>query len=257
MAQIIVAFVFGVAFVVTLIVLAMKFPHPTLFQYNVFRIVLALAAGGVAAMIPGFINVEFNPGTELLVRAGGAIAVFVIVFFFNPAQLASKSTTADINGGISDFVKTNPLLSPVWDSFGPTLQDAFVLAANAARKEGKDIISTRTLFAALHRLHPGRLAELFSQLPAEALPDPVADDIPVDARALEGIRRFSTCVQDSLDHLTPNVSAGHRLTSEDVFIDISKHGKGRSVARLRTHGVDVKRINELVSQLGWQVVQRA
>jgi hypothetical protein len=35
-------------------------------------------------MIPGFIEVEISN----LVKAGGALAVFVIVFFFSPAQLA-------------------------------------------------------------------------------------------------------------------------------------------------------------------------
>lgn len=93
-AQIIVAFVFGVAFVVALLVLAIKFPTPTPFQYSVFRIVLALAAAGVAAMIPGFINIEVSASTQLLIRAGGAIAVFVVGFFFNPAQLAVQNTAA-------------------------------------------------------------------------------------------------------------------------------------------------------------------
>jgi hypothetical protein len=81
--QQITAFTFGAIFVTALLVLAVKFPEPTSFQYMVFRIVLALAAGGVSAMIPGFLKVEVKPG----VRAGGALAVFVVVFFFNPAKL--------------------------------------------------------------------------------------------------------------------------------------------------------------------------
>ena len=85
--QIIIASAFGVTFVAALIILAIKFPDPTPFQYNIFRIVLSLAASGVATTIPGFINIEVNPTTGFLIRAGGAIAVFVIVFFFNPAQL--------------------------------------------------------------------------------------------------------------------------------------------------------------------------
>lgn len=86
-AQIIAAFIFGISFVVTLLVIAVKFPNPTSFQYSVFRITLSLAAAGVAAMIPGFINLDLSSGTQILIRAGGAIAVFVIVFFFNPAPL--------------------------------------------------------------------------------------------------------------------------------------------------------------------------
>jgi hypothetical protein len=88
--QMIVAFVFGVAFVITLLVIAIRFPNPTPFQYNVFRAVLALAAAGVAAMVPGFIDIQFNPTTEVLIRAGGALAVFVIVYFLNPARLVTQ-----------------------------------------------------------------------------------------------------------------------------------------------------------------------
>ena len=86
-SQIIIAFIFGVIFIIAMLALALKFPKPTSFQYSVFRTTFSLAAAGVAAMIPGFINLEVNPSLGLLIRAGGALAVFVIVFFFNPAQL--------------------------------------------------------------------------------------------------------------------------------------------------------------------------
>ncbi len=108
-AQIVIAFVFGVTFVVALIVLAIQFPRPTPFQYNVFRIVLSLAAAGAAAMIPGFINIEVSATTGLLIRAGGALAVFVIVFFFNPAQLAVQSETTKDEDGSNEHVGGNPL----------------------------------------------------------------------------------------------------------------------------------------------------
>ena len=91
-SQLITIFAFGVVFVVALVALAIFFPKPTTFQYNVFRIVLALAAAGVAAMIPGFIDLNLSPTAELTIRAGGALAVFVMVYFFNPAQLAVQET---------------------------------------------------------------------------------------------------------------------------------------------------------------------
>lgn len=79
-------FVFGVVFVITLLVLAIRFPHPTPFQYTVFRIVLALAAAGVAAFIPGFLDVRVST----FLTASGAFAVFAVVYFFSPAKLVVK-----------------------------------------------------------------------------------------------------------------------------------------------------------------------
>jgi 8-oxo-dGTP pyrophosphatase MutT (NUDIX family) len=85
--QVIVAFIFGVVFIVAMLLFSIKFPHPTPFQYNTFRITFSLAAAGVAAMIPGFINLEIDSAIGLLIRAGGAIAVFVLIYFYNPARL--------------------------------------------------------------------------------------------------------------------------------------------------------------------------
>jgi hypothetical protein len=83
---------FGVVFVVTLLVLAIKFPRPTAFQYMVFRVILAIAVAGIAPFIPGLLQVE--AGTS--VKAGGAIAVFVIVYFFSPAKLVLTNTQVDL-----------------------------------------------------------------------------------------------------------------------------------------------------------------
>lgn len=80
------AFVFGVVLVGVLIVMAVFVPEPTGFQYAIFRIVLALAAAGVAVFIPGLLNVTL--GRE--VTASGALAVFVVVYFFAPAQLQGR-----------------------------------------------------------------------------------------------------------------------------------------------------------------------
>ncbi len=86
------AFIFGVAFVITLIILAIAFPEPTAFQYMVFRIILALAAAGVGAMIPGFLHVNVSAW----VRAGGALGVFAVVYFFNPAWMPKPVNNKDI-----------------------------------------------------------------------------------------------------------------------------------------------------------------
>lgn len=83
------AFAFGVVFVIFLLVIALAIPSPTAFQLSTFNIVLALAAAGCASMIPGFLAVEI-PNS---IRAGGAMAVFVIVFFFKPAAMVTTAWT--------------------------------------------------------------------------------------------------------------------------------------------------------------------
>ena len=84
-------FVFGVVFVAAMLVMAIAFPQPTSFQYEVFRIILAIACGGVAAVIPGFLAVSMD-AKGLVIRAGGALAVFLLVYFFSPARLLSSAS---------------------------------------------------------------------------------------------------------------------------------------------------------------------
>jgi hypothetical protein len=79
------AFGFGVVFVIVLLALAVAFPTPSSFQYDIFKSVLALAAAGVAAMIPGFLVVTVGGW----LRAGGAMAVFAVVYLHTPARLVA------------------------------------------------------------------------------------------------------------------------------------------------------------------------
>ena len=86
--QRITAVAFGTSFVVVLLIIAIFIPSPTTFQIFVFRVVLSLAAGGVGAIIPGFINVQFKNW----LRAGGALALFVLVYQVNPPALISETS---------------------------------------------------------------------------------------------------------------------------------------------------------------------
>jgi hypothetical protein len=92
-------------------------PCPTPSQYETFKIVLALAAAGVAAFVPGFLQVQVSG----LVRAGGAIAVFVLIFMRTPAQIVAQNdqacapkpavsapNTGAPNAGESSAAKTSP-----------------------------------------------------------------------------------------------------------------------------------------------------
>jgi 8-oxo-dGTP pyrophosphatase MutT (NUDIX family) len=89
-SELLLAFGFGVVFVAALLILAVLFPRPTPFQHTTFRIVLALAAAGVAAMIPGVIELETSKVALLTISAGGALAVFVVVYFADPPKLTSE-----------------------------------------------------------------------------------------------------------------------------------------------------------------------
>lgn len=81
------SFAFGVVFIATLLSLAVAIPEPTAFQLRVFVTVLAIAAAGAATVMTGLIDVRATFGKQLVIGATGALAVFVIVFFNNPAVL--------------------------------------------------------------------------------------------------------------------------------------------------------------------------
>jgi hypothetical protein len=91
------AFTFGVIFVVTLLVFAITVPNPTESQFFIFRIVLALAAAGVAAIIPGFLNIESKTALYAI-RAGGALGVFLLVYLVNPPAVLRNEHRVAIPG---------------------------------------------------------------------------------------------------------------------------------------------------------------
>lgn len=87
------------------------------FQYLIFRLVAALAAGGVVAVMPGFIELKFGQW----LRAGGTLAVFAIVYFMNPAvQFANSGLASSVPKRI-DILEALPLTA-VGKIFKPALQ---------------------------------------------------------------------------------------------------------------------------------------
>jgi hypothetical protein len=93
----ILVFIFGLTFVIVLLLVALAVPNPTDFQLFVFRIVLALAAAGVAALIPGFLNIESKTALYA-VRAGGALGVFLLIYLVNPPALLHSEHRVAIPG---------------------------------------------------------------------------------------------------------------------------------------------------------------
>ena len=81
--QIIVGVVFGFVFVSAILALTIFLPDRNAQQYAIIKTILALAASGIAGVFTGFIEVN-GMIAKMTIRAGGALAVFIIVFFFTP-----------------------------------------------------------------------------------------------------------------------------------------------------------------------------
>ena len=88
------ALIIGICFLITIIIVAISLPEPSKFQIFVFRITLALAAAAIGAIIPGFILVKFRN----FVRAGGAIALFVLIYLVNPPALVVPEPPCEHEG---------------------------------------------------------------------------------------------------------------------------------------------------------------
>lgn len=71
------AFVFGIIFVSAILIFAVTIINPNPLQIFVFKAILGLAGGGVAAVIPGKFEFRHLP----FIRASGGIAVFAAIFF--------------------------------------------------------------------------------------------------------------------------------------------------------------------------------
>jgi hypothetical protein len=78
------AFVIGIAFVLLVLFLVVWIPNPTESQFTVFRIVISLGSAAFSIALTGFLSIKFRwaRGGELV--AGGALAVFAVVYFASP-----------------------------------------------------------------------------------------------------------------------------------------------------------------------------
>jgi hypothetical protein len=86
----IVLFAFGAFLLVMVIVIVVLERDFTRSQQHTFQIVLALASALIATAIPGFLEIK-SEVVGLALRAGGAIAVFVLVYRLSPATIYPPS----------------------------------------------------------------------------------------------------------------------------------------------------------------------
>lgn len=76
----------GSGAVLLILVLVLVFPTPTPAQWTVFRIVIALGGAGYALALAGFLTVKLAWEQRVAISAGGTLAVFIVLFFFDPAK---------------------------------------------------------------------------------------------------------------------------------------------------------------------------
>lgn len=85
---------FGFFVLITSVIIAILLPAPTEYQAIIFRIYIALGAGALGALIPGFLSIDIK-----WAKAGGALAVFLLVYVFDPA---SSEIPPNANSRISE-----------------------------------------------------------------------------------------------------------------------------------------------------------
>jgi len=150
----------------------------------------------------------------------------------------------------------NELLNTLWNSFDEDLQDAISLAYNHSKRKGKNIIKTKYLFSAIKKLKPSVLNVLFTILPEESIQNDIEENISKENILLKESPLFSNCIEESLKKVSKKANPYRKISTRDVFIDISKFGKGGSVSRLRSYGINPDKIDQIVNQLGWEVLKR-
>ena len=82
--EVVIAIAFGLIALTTIFITSLFIPNPSQNQIFVFRLIISLGAAGVGAVLPGFLLIQGN-WNKFAVRAGGALALFFLVYFFNPA----------------------------------------------------------------------------------------------------------------------------------------------------------------------------
>lgn len=77
--------VVGIVFVLIAVVMVGVIQDPSPVQTHVILALFALGGGGFAGEIAGRVKAEMTLGTKLKVSATGAAAIFVLLYFFQPA----------------------------------------------------------------------------------------------------------------------------------------------------------------------------
>ncbi|WP_236232564.1 DUF4019 domain-containing protein [Pseudomonas tohonis] len=121
--NILLAFIFGTIFLSVILGFVHVVPNPSEIQRWVFIIVVALAGAGIGAVIPGVLKIDIPH-----VKAGGALAIFVIILMNKPG--IEKSAIDDRSGSFDSRPVVFEFLSRIaandidgaWASLDPEAQ---------------------------------------------------------------------------------------------------------------------------------------
>lgn len=80
----------GAALFLVMLGVAIFIPQPSPFQYKVFGVILAFAAGSFGALLPGLFKITSNKLMGFGIRATGAAGMVVFVYLVNPVSVPSE-----------------------------------------------------------------------------------------------------------------------------------------------------------------------
>ncbi len=150
--------------------------------------------------------------------------------------------------------KVSPV-QQIWNSLEPDLQDAFIVANNERRRLKKETLQTRYLFQAFVKLENPDFLKITMAFPAGALPNSAQAERGEENTVLLDNPSLSACVTESVNSFL-HTPRKRNINPADMFFDIGQYGHGSSVERLRDHGVDSKRLEEIVKAEDIDVIRR-
>jgi hypothetical protein len=106
-----IAFAFGAVFIISILVFTAVVKNPSPTEIWTYRIILALAAAGVAAVLPGFIDIKYKG----FVQAGGAIGVFVLILVAFPAPDPTPAPAPAATPAKADTASSAEIVWPTED----------------------------------------------------------------------------------------------------------------------------------------------
>ena len=142
-------------------------------------------------------------------------------------------------------------------SLNSELRDILGFAELISRRKNKERTSTRDFFTALVTINPDSLIDLINELNSkESLPQQVNKGLLSLPRKLSNNRTLSGCLTESLHELSNAIEDSENITPEDMFIDVSKYGRGNSVEKLREKGIGVTELENYVDEFKLKIHRR-